>query len=1594
MAENDDTDRGQTTVETGSGGEVAVLDALHLDGKEVDTLDDGEAVEASTGATTEAESVGELGNIQTGRRQTFEAMVAGQPPQGAAVPVDDRLRADDYRPSEPDNAVQSLFQAEQPRGQAGPRADQVEEEVTAEDRRPPEAAPLDTPPQPPAAEPATDAGAGGAAAPATPAPEPEAEPMAAAGPAVGTTEDDDDEEEPVLPEADTAASAPTLTTQDTAGLEDTAIPLTIGAGLADTDGSESLTIYVTGLPAGASLSNGTPLAAPIVLNGQVLPAGSTWRLSAADANGLTVTPPTNDSADFTLSVWAVSTESLGGATAVTGPRTIDVDVGVVAPSAAGSGQGHEGPGWTDIDLSASVNADLPGSQETLTVFIEDLPAGAQLRLADTGTVLTPAAGRYDVTGRLDNLQVRWADEHQGGNISFTLRAEVTDSDVGTSRESAIDRNQTVTTVTVAIADVADAPTLSATDVGGMEDSWIGVAVTGLGLVDRDGSETLTLYVEDVPPGAQLRLDAASGLTVEQVTAPVTLTSQAGGSRDLAGDGSVFRIAIPGADGLSAEQILAKLATLEVRPAAGSSADFTLKLVAVSEELAGEAEYGAGRREQAWSEADVHVDVGVLAPIVTASNRAGAEGAAWIALDGLGVAVAAPSAGAPEEQITVTLTGLPDGVSLIDADGHAVAQQRQPDGTFTADVSASWNRTSGQVEGLRIKWTDPDASGDITFTLRAVVRDTDATTPGGDRDTLGSTPDARGDGTADENVATRVVTVSVAPVVDDASARFGADGGVEDAGTPADTTDGFALSPTITLSADPSEHLTGTVRFDLADASLGRLAWVPAAGGPAGALVDDGGGHYRLESAVFKQAGRELTIDPAKGSLVLIPTEHSDVDVAYRMTFTVDDLGVTRDFTADATIAITAAADAPALAAAPVGGLENSWIGLAVTDLGLVDRDGSESLSLYVDGVPTGAALSIAPDSGLAIVADGASYRIDIPAAHGLTNDQIVAKLATLAVRPPADGSDDFTLTLRAVSTEADGGATATATASLHVDVGVRAATVASRDYSGGEAGWVALDDLGVGVTAASAGMAEESLAVILTGLPAGVLLTDANGNPVPQAAEPGGTFAADVRGYWNPATGKVEGLRVKWADDDASGPITFTVKATVSDRDATMAGRDLDGLGSIPDARGDGTADVAVATHAVTVTVLPVADQAAVTATSAGGVEDKWVHLDLDWAVSDPSEVIHSALLSGFPPGTELRHAVGGGAFASITVGADGVADLTSLTPAQQQTLYARLPDDVSSHTEAGGVFNLSLAVTTRESALAEGEAGATATKVVPFSITVFGDADAPGGSTRGDAVTLGEGAFHTLTWGTDLSAALGDATAETLTVFIAPVDANARLTIGGVEQAKTGGGWTLAVGQIQSGAVAIAGPLHWGTSGTEPHQVFKVYAVATEQDADPAASRFAGLTNPETGTGLSRQASTRTEIGELRLAPSPDADAVVFAQTSDSGKEDTAIAVAPTITLVDQDGSEALSGFLYIETSDPAMLAGTLVHNGTTLTAFRVTEAGSESANPVVDPAQPYAPGATGSFAYRIPVVLGADTISGTGMPGDPYVIRNLSFT
>jgi Ca2+-binding RTX toxin-like protein len=251
-----------------------------------------------------------------------------------------------------------------------------------------------------------------------------------------------------------------LSVNDSAGDEDTAISLDISANVTTAPSLFDVSVTVSGVPGGAVLSAGTDN-----LDGS-------WTIDAADLAGLTVTPPADSDADFTLSVTATATSQVSGAETTSDPVPLSIVVDAVAdaptltasdliladPNDAdqviegtdgkdtlqgfggndtinGGDKGDTiiGDGTSTADLTAALSisaalGDLDGS-ESLEITVSGLPAGATL---SAGTVngagsvlLTPA----DLAGLTITVPSNASD------FTLTVTATATDTDGDSGQQS-------------------------------------------------------------------------------------------------------------------------------------------------------------------------------------------------------------------------------------------------------------------------------------------------------------------------------------------------------------------------------------------------------------------------------------------------------------------------------------------------------------------------------------------------------------------------------------------------------------------------------------------------------------------------------------------------------------------------------------------------------------------------------------------------------------------------------------------------------------------------------------------------------------------------------------------------------------------------------------------------------------------------------------------------------------------------------------------------------------------------------------------------------------------------------------------------------
>ena len=278
-----------------------------------------------------------------------------------------------------------------------------------------------------------------------------------------------------------AAAAPTLNVTNALSNEDGAVSLEIDTTFAP--GVQHLSITIAGVPAGAALSAGTD-------NGD-----GTWSLSASDLDGLTITPPANSDGDFSLTVTATGATESGVNTSSTSTLDVSVTADADTPSLTMRNAGGSEDGAITLDISSALT-DTDGS-ESLSITIAGVPNGAALSAGtDNGDgtwTLTPA--------QLGGLTITPA---ANSDTDFTLTVTATSTEAANG-----DTAQTTGTIAVRVDAVADAPTLTANDVTGAEDSAIALNIIPRWF-DTDGSETLSITIAGVPNGASLSAGTDNG----------------------------------------------------------------------------------------------------------------------------------------------------------------------------------------------------------------------------------------------------------------------------------------------------------------------------------------------------------------------------------------------------------------------------------------------------------------------------------------------------------------------------------------------------------------------------------------------------------------------------------------------------------------------------------------------------------------------------------------------------------------------------------------------------------------------------------------------------------------------------------------------------------------------------------------------------------------------------------------------------------------------------------------------------------------------------------------------------------------------------
>ena len=194
---------------------------------------------------------------------------------------------------------------------------------------------------------------------------------------------------------------------------------------------------------------------------------------------------------------------------------------------------------------------------------------------------------------------------------------------------------------------------------------------------------------------------------------------------------------------------------------------------------------------------------------------------------------------------------------------------------------------------------------------------------------------------------------------------------------------------------------------LTDRDGSEMLTVSLLGVPDGAVLSHGTRHADGSWSVPATALAHLTLTP--------PRDFSGtLELTLRATAQETRGGSSAVAETSFRVQVGAVADAPSVTVADARGTEDTPVNLAGLGGALRDADGSESLSFVLTGVPSDATLSAGVRQ-----ADG-SWK--------LTPDQLTG----LTLRPPANFSGSYSLTLTAISTESSNGVSARTSASFTV----------------------------------------------------------------------------------------------------------------------------------------------------------------------------------------------------------------------------------------------------------------------------------------------------------------------------------------------------------------------------------------------------------------------------------------------------------------------------------------------------------------------------------------------------------------------------------
>ncbi len=819
-------------------------------------------------------------------------------------------------------------------------------------------------------------------------------------------------------EVEAVADQPNLTVPATITInEDTqSAVFTISSSLNDIDGSEDLFVEVSDIPVGATLSDGTRNFTAMTGSSSVDVTG--WSLAS-----LTITPATNSDQNFALTVTATSTE------ADNGHQSVNVDSIAVQVAAVGDLPTLTVPSTIAVNEDtqsanftiSSALSDTDGS-ETLTLVISDVPEGT--RLTDGLNAFAASTGNTTVNVSAWNLSSLTITPAADSDVDFTLTVIATATEAANS-DAAVNFD----TINVQVTAVADQPTLTVpSTIAVNEDTNSANFAINSALTDTDGSESLSLEIENLPVGTTLTdgtntfVASIGGTTVNITSWNLTnLSVTPAGNSDQDFTLSVTATATEGANGdvsVNADTILVTINPVADQPSLTvpatitvnedtQSANFTITsaladtdgseslLLEVSEIPVGtQISDGTNLFTAATGSTTVDVTSWNLTNL-SVTPAANSDQDFTLTVTATATETANHDQSANIDTISVAVNAVADLPTLIVPSTISVDEDTQS-AAFT--INSALTDTDGSeslvvvVSDVQVGATLSDGTNSFTATTGTTSVDVSGwslaslkITPAVDSNadfTLTITSTATEAANSDQSVNSDSISVIVNAVADQPS---------------------LTVPSTIAINED-TQSAAFSIATSLNDTDGSESLQLTVSDVPVGATLTDG-------SFVFTGSSGNSSVTVTGWNLTNLkvnPPADSDVDFTLTVTATSTEAANGDQATIVDTIEVqvTAVADQPSLTVpSTITVYEDTQTAAFTVNSALVDSDGSESLQLTITDLPVGAVLT---DGVNGFTASTGNTTIDVTSWN----------LSNLSITPPANSDVDFALTVTATATEA------------------------------------------------------------------------------------------------------------------------------------------------------------------------------------------------------------------------------------------------------------------------------------------------------------------------------------------------------------------------------------------------------------------------------------------------------------------------------------------------------------------------------------------------------------------------------------------------